>query len=106
VNHPALKGLKLGRIGIPSRVAVAVTDTLVFAGQSSDSVNMAELQSGFDNKFNAYDKTTGEMLVEIDLPKGSGTTGAPVTYVVNGKQYVLVAVGGNTAEPQWVALGL
>ncbi|WP_395670255.1 PQQ-binding-like beta-propeller repeat protein [Phenylobacterium sp.] len=105
-DHPALKGLGLGHLGIPARAAVAVTDSLVFAGQSSDAVNLAALQNGYAPKFNAYDKATGAMLVELDLPPGSGTTGAPVTYMVKGKQYVLVAVGGRNAPPQWVAFGL
>ncbi|MGA0607368.1 PQQ-binding-like beta-propeller repeat protein [Phenylobacterium sp. VNQ135] len=105
-DHPALKGLKLPRLGIPSRVAVAVTKSLVFAGQSSDAVNLAEIQKGYAPKFNAYDKATGRVLAEVDLPAGSGTTGAPITYVVNGKQIVLVAVGGRNATPQWVAMGL
>lgn len=105
-DHPDLKGLNLPRLGLPSRVAVAVTKGLIFAGQSSDAVNLAEIQKGYAPKFNAYDKATGKVLAEVDLPAGSGTTGAPITYVVNGKQIVLVAVGGRNATPQWVAMGL
>ena len=42
--------------------------------------------------FRAYDKATGEVLAEIELP--AGTTGAPITYMHDGKQYIVVAVGG------------
>ena len=56
-------------------------------------------------KFRAYDKATGATLWQIDLPQG--TTGAPMTYMFEGKQYLVVAVGGtepNSAE--FVALSL
>jgi quinoprotein glucose dehydrogenase len=55
-------------------------------------------------KFRAYDKTTGRVLWETDLP--AGTTGAPMTYMHAGKQYVLVAVGGSNHGPEWVAFSL
>jgi quinoprotein glucose dehydrogenase len=54
--------------------------------------------------FRAYDKKTGEVLWENDL--GTGTTGAPMTYLHNGKQYVVVAVGGAKHSPELVALTL
>ena len=53
-------------------------------------------------KFRAYDKATGAVLWETELP--AGTTGAPMTYMFKGKQYLVVAVGG--AEPEFVALSL
>jgi quinoprotein glucose dehydrogenase len=54
--------------------------------------------------FRAYDKATGEVVAAIALP--AGTTGAPMTYMHRGKQYIVVAVGGREAEPEWVALSL
>ena len=41
--------------------------------------------------FRAYDKLTGEIVSEIELP--GGTSGAPMTYMVNGRQYIVVAIG-------------
>ena len=55
-------------------------------------------------KFRAYDKQTGEVLWEIELP--GGTTGAPMTYMVGGKQYIVVAVGWENMPAEWVALAL
>jgi quinoprotein glucose dehydrogenase len=55
-------------------------------------------------KFRAYDKATGAVLWETDLP--AGTTGAPMTYMFEGKQYVVVAVGGIEDESELVALSL
>lgn len=41
-----------------------------------------------------YDKSSGEMLAEIALP--SNPTGAPITYMAGGKQYIAFPVGGGT----------
>ncbi len=45
-----------------------------------------------DEKFRALDKRTGQVLWETRLPAGGYAT--PSTYVVNGKQYVVIAAGG------------
>ena len=45
-----------------------------------------------DEKFRAFDKDTGELLWETELPAGGYAT--PATYEVNGKQYVVIAAGG------------
>ena len=47
-------------------------------------------------KFHAYDKATGAMLWETELP--AGTTGAPMTYMFEGKQYIVVAIGSRDAH--------
>ncbi len=45
-----------------------------------------------DEKFRAFDKDTGELLWETTLPFGGYAT--PSTYVVHGKQYVVIAATG------------
>lgn len=45
-----------------------------------------------DEKFRAFDKTTGELLWEVDLPAGGYAT--PATYSIDGRQYVVIAAGG------------
>lgn len=45
-----------------------------------------------DEMFRAYDKETGEVLWETDLPAGGYAT--PATYIVDGRQYVVIAAGG------------
>jgi quinoprotein glucose dehydrogenase len=48
--------------------------------------------TNFDRKFRAFDKATGELLWEADLPfSGNGT---PATYEVNGRQFVVTPAGG------------
>jgi quinoprotein glucose dehydrogenase len=50
----------------------------------------------FDQKFHAYDKSTGKLLWETDLPFSGLAT--PSTYMVNGKQYVVVPAGGGQSS--------
>lgn len=45
-----------------------------------------------DEKLHAFDKSTGKLLWEHRLPAGGYAT--PCTYMVNGKQYVVIACGG------------
>jgi quinoprotein glucose dehydrogenase len=56
-------------------------------------------------KFRAYNKATGAIVWETELP--AGTTGAPMTYMFEGKQYVLVAIGSNQPHSAgFIALSL
>jgi quinoprotein glucose dehydrogenase len=51
--------------------------------------------TNFDNKFRAFDKRTGELLWETELPFAGNAT--PVTYEVGGRQFVVIAAGGGKA---------
>ncbi len=48
--------------------------------------------TSFDNKFRAFDSSTGKLLWEATLPFSGDAT--PATYEVNGRQYVVIAAGG------------
>lgn len=48
--------------------------------------------TNFDQKFRAFDKTTGALLWETKLPYSANTT--PASYEVNGRQFVVIAAGG------------
>jgi quinoprotein glucose dehydrogenase len=54
--------------------------------------------------FYAYDKKTGAVVHEMTLP--ASTCGNPMTYLVNGKQYIAVAIGASTAPAELIALSL
>src|SRR5207249_4320219 len=99
--HPAIKHLNLPPLGNPGRAAALVTKTLLFIGEGSPIMAAAgsrlppgmpmSIVAGYGgNGFKALDKTTGETLWRTALP--AGTTGAPMTYMFAGKQYVVVAV--------------
>ncbi|HTC97000.1 MAG TPA: pyrroloquinoline quinone-dependent dehydrogenase [Bradyrhizobium sp.] len=51
-----------------------------------------------------YDKTTGDKLAEIDLP--SNATGAPITYMAGGKQFIVFPVGGGPVTEELIAVAL
>ena len=106
-DHPALQDLDLPWLGQPGRASVLVTPTLLFAGEGPNVGLAARTQfwGGPGGKmFRAYDKTTGAVIGEIELP--GGTSGAPMTYMVDGKQFIVVAVGWDDVPSEWVALAL
>jgi glucose dehydrogenase len=54
--------------------------------------------------FRALDKQTGTVVWETELP--GGTSGVPMTYMVDGKQYVAVTVGWSDIRAELIALAL
>ena len=100
-EHPALRGLDIPPTGRPERGAPLVTKTLLFVGEGSGLY--ATFGAG-GNKLRAYDKRTGEVLAELELP--ANQTGVPITYMHQGKQYIVVAVGAVGHAGELVALAL
>jgi len=104
-DHPLLKDLHLPPLGVPNRPAPLVTKTLLFIGEGSDAViGTPQVSWGWGKKFRAYDKATGQVIWETELP--SGTTGAPMTYMHKGKQYIVVPIGAKDHPAEYVALAL
>jgi len=102
-NHPLLKGLNLPPLGVASRPTALVTKELLFIGEGSNVFGGVE-PSMWGKKFRAYDKATGQVVWETELP--SGTTGGPMTYLVKGKQIIVVPIGSREEPAEWIALGL
>ena len=57
-----------------------------------------------DAKLRAYHKQTGAEVAEFDLP--ANATGSPMTYFANGKQFIVVAIGGSNLPAELVAFSL
>jgi hypothetical protein len=55
-------------------------------------------------KLYASDNVSGRLLAEILLPANAG--GAPMTYIADGKQYVVFSIGGATIPEEVIALAL
>jgi quinoprotein glucose dehydrogenase len=51
-----------------------------------------------------YDKSSGEMLAEVSLP--ANATGAPMTYMAGGKQFIAFPVGGGPLVEELIAVSL
>ncbi len=87
-DHPALKGLTLPRTGRPGRIGVLTTRTLVIAGEGG----MNTTPHGRGAMLRAYDKATGEEVGAVYMP--APQTGSPMTYELDGRQYITVSVSG------------
>ena len=104
-NHPAFKGLNLPPLGKPARLAALVTKNFVFMGEGSDTgVGLPPGGEYGGKMFRAFDKKTGAIVWEMELP--AGASGAPMTYMHSGKQYIVVAVSGRQTPGELVALAL
>ena len=100
-THPALKGVTIPRTGRADEGGLVVTKTLAFAGQGC---GLFRGGGGGGPMFSAYDKATGALVHEMELP--ASTCGNPMTYRVNGKQFIVVAVGAANFPAELVALSL
>ena len=101
-NHPALKGLKLDfdKMGQPGvRPGPLATKTLLFLAEAG---NLSGDPGG--PMFRAYDKRTGDVIAEIALP--SKASGAPMTYLYEGRQYIVIAVSTQQHPAELVGLAL
>jgi quinoprotein glucose dehydrogenase len=92
-NNPLLQGLNIPKTGTNRNVGILVTKTMLFAGDGTDPM------------FDAYDKETGALIAQIPMP--AMQTGLPMTYVHQGRQFILLSVGAaNGQGPQLVAYAL
>jgi quinoprotein glucose dehydrogenase len=91
-NHPALKEVNLPRTGQPGRtfIGVLTTKTLVIAGDGGVHTNEAGKRVAL---LRAYDKRSGADAGAVEMP--AKQTGSPMTYQIDGKQYIVLAVSGN-----------
>ena len=102
-DHPALAHLDLPPLGQQGRVSALVTKTLVFLADGSD-VMVVQPEGAGSRKFRAFDKATGEVVWETELP--AGVSGAPMTYLHEGRQYIVMALSGTDFENELLALAL
>ena len=106
-DHPALRDLDLPWLGQSGRASVLVTPSLVFLGEGGNTGvgALPQYWGGPGGRmFRAYDKQTGDVVWEMALP--GGTTGAPMSYLIDGRQHIVVAVGWDDMPSEWVALAL
>jgi quinoprotein glucose dehydrogenase len=102
LNHPALKGLTLPPLGRPgNNSATLVTKTLLIAGES----NVGPTPSGARGAMlRAFDKATGREVGAVYLP--APQSGSPMTYMLNGKQFIVVAISGSGYPGELLAFKL
>jgi quinoprotein glucose dehydrogenase len=100
-NHPALKGLNIPRTGRQGRIGTLVTKTLVIAGEGGFFTAPSGQRGAM---LRAYDKATGQELGAVYMP--APQTGSPMTYMLNGKQYIVVAISGGIYTGELLAFTL
>jgi quinoprotein glucose dehydrogenase len=100
-NHPDLKGLNIPRTGQTGVIGTLVTKTLVVAGDRQVTTTPDRPRGAM---LRAYDKATGTEVGSVLMP--SGQTGGPMTYMLGGKQYIVVAIGGGNFPAEFIAFRL
>ncbi len=94
-THPMLRHLNLPPLGGDGRGGPLLTKTLLITAVSTGGTNDGP-------RLMALDKATGEERGSADLPRGA--IGTPMSYLLDGKQYIALTVGGE--PPELIALTL
>jgi quinoprotein glucose dehydrogenase len=113
-HHPLLQPLQLGKLGWNRRSFPLATRKLLFVAQRG---SVASLQRAADRPWvpvptlfsddpalQVFDKASGELIAKIELPENA--SGALMTYIAGGKQYIVVPIGGGNISAELVALSL
>jgi len=100
-NHPALKGLNIPKTGQQGSVGLMVTKTLVVLGDPQVTTTPEHPRGAM---LRAYDKKTGNQVGAILIP--APQSGSPMTYAVDGRQYMVVAVSGGSYSGEYIAFSL
>ena len=99
-NNPALKGLTIPKTGQTGAVGLMVTKTLAVMGDP--------LYGTYNGRrgamLRAYDKMTGKEVGAVYIP--APQSGSPMTYSVDGRQYIVVAVSGGNYSGEYIAFKL
>jgi quinoprotein glucose dehydrogenase len=94
LNHPLLAGVEVPNTGQPSHATMLVTRSLLMYGEGRGGLP----------RFHAVDKLTGETVGTIDIPAQTST--APMTFLHEGVQYVVLPVAGGGTAGSLAALRL
>lgn len=93
-EHPMLEGVDLPRTGKPAHATTVATKTLLIYGEGRGGAPL----------LHAVNKRTGDEIATVELPGATMT--APMTFMHEGKQYLVTAVGGGGVTGSLVALRL
>jgi quinoprotein glucose dehydrogenase len=99
-NSAALKGMNIPNTGQPGSVGLVVTKTLVILGDSQ----MTSVTHPRAAMLRAYDKATGKEVGAVSMP--APQSGSPMTYLWDGRQYIIVAVSGGNYSGEYIAYSL
>src|SRR3954469_25887887 len=100
-NHPMLRGMNIPRTGQGASVGIMVTKTMLVVGEAQISSPPGR---GRGAMLRAYDKKDGHEIGAVLMP--AAISGSPMTYSVNGRQYIIVAVSGGNYTGEYIAYAL
>jgi len=101
-NNPALKGLTIPRTGQSGyNIGTLITKSLVIAGDGQVTTTESHPRGAM---LRAYDKTNGKEVGAVWMP--APQSGSPMTYMLNGKQYIILAISGGNYSGEYVAFTL
>ncbi len=102
-NHPMLRGMNIPKTGQTGTggVGLMITKTMVVIGDPQVTTTTDHPRGAM---LRVYDKTTGKEIGTILMP--APQSGAPMTYMADGRQYIIVAVSGGNYSGEYMALRL
>ena len=107
-NHPSLQGLDIPRTGrtggaggSSGGIGTLTTRTLVISGEGGTITTPSGERGAM---LRAYDKATGQELGAVPIP--AAQTGSPMTYMLDGRQYLVLAVGAGIHPGELMAFAL
>ena len=102
-NHPALKGLTIPKTGQAGTggIGLMVTKSLVVMGDPQLTTTPEHPRGAM---LRGYEKTTGKEAGAVWM--AAPQSGSPMTYLVDGKQYIVVAISGGNYSGEYVAFTL
>jgi quinoprotein glucose dehydrogenase len=100
-NNPSLKGLTIPRTGRPGLIGPLVTKTLLIAGEGGVVTTPSGARGAM---LRAYSKTDGAEVGAVYMP--APESGSPMTYMHNGKQYIVLAISGGNYSGELLAFRL
>lgn len=105
-DHPDIAHLDLPSLGQPGRAMTLLTKSLLFVSEGDPIMVRTPPGAGPNagKGFRAFDKQTGDVVWETTFP--AGNVGSPITYLHEGKQYIVLPIGSLDHAGEWVALAL
>jgi quinoprotein glucose dehydrogenase len=100
-NHPLLKGMNIPKTGQGGSVGVLITKTVVIAGDPQVTTREGRGRGAY---LRAYDKMTGAQVGEVFVP--APVVGHPMTYSLDGRQYIVVGVSGGNYTGEYISFRL
>ena len=100
-NNPLLKGMNIPKTGQQGIVGVVLTKSLVIVGDPQVTASPDRPRGAM---LRAYNQTDGKEVGAVWMP--AAQSGNPMTYMVDGRQYIIVAVGGGVYTSEYIAFAL